>query len=92
MDDTLFLFLIMGGTFVMVPTIVWVYGLVWRELFKKGYIKKKRQHGTRQALEAYLFLESDVGLKMDVFQVLMSLISCGCFVVAAHTNTHAVSE
>ena len=82
MDDTVFLLVFMVGTFTAIPLAVLLARKIRDYLFRKGYIKKRlRTMGTRAALEAHLFIETNIGLKLDVFQVAMSLVSCGCFVV-----------
>jgi len=82
MNDTLFLFLVVFTVFVAVPTtvLVWQTGRKW--LLKNDYIRIRKGYGlgNRAALEAYLFIETDIGLYLDVFQVILSMISCACFV------------
>ena len=81
MDDTLFLFVVVFSTFCAIPGTVLIWQKTRKFLVIKGYVKQQRGSiGNRAALEAYLFIETDIGLYLDVFQVILSMISCACFV------------
>eukprot|EP00656_Telonema_subtile_P014679 TRINITY_DN17570_c0_g1_i1.p1 TRINITY_DN17570_c0_g1~~TRINITY_DN17570_c0_g1_i1.p1 ORF type:complete len:339 (+),score=69.87 TRINITY_DN17570_c0_g1_i1:215-1231(+) len=87
MDDTVFLVIFMSATFVTIPSLL----LLWRRvrfwLVTHNYMKKKGTRlGARARLEAYLFVETNYGLYLDVFQVVLSVFSCACFVAEMYVD------
>jgi len=89
MDAEGWMYFIFFGLFFSIPlTIVMLRYCKARSFIIEG-INSKDINRKRARLNAYLFHHTHIGLGLDIFQVVLSLFSCGCYVYETYDDMSA---
>jgi len=90
MDAEAQMFCIFFACFLGIPGLI----LAHRYFTSNGIIitgiNNQDTNRNRARLGAWLFHETHIGLGMDLFQVVLSLFSCGCYVYETYDDMQAV--